>query len=68
MNVPIKIRGTRRRRNLDLINSHVLSDLLDKKIAAPDRTKKSGIIQRRLKSLKADKTGLRTVLKTTVVL
>ena len=67
MNVPIKIRGTRRRRILDLINSPVLSDLLDKKTAAPDRTKKSGIIQRRLKSLKADKTGLRTVLKTTVV-
>jgi hypothetical protein len=67
MNVPIKIRGTRRRRNLDFTNSPVLSDLLDKKTAAPDRTKKSGIIQRRLKSLKADRTGLRTALKTTVV-
>jgi hypothetical protein len=67
MNVPIKIRGTRRRRNLDLINSPVLSDPLDKKTAAPDRTKKNGITQRRLKSLKADRTGLRTVLKTTVV-
>jgi hypothetical protein len=67
MNVPTKIRGTRRRRNLDLTNPPGLSDLLDKKTAAPDRTKKSGMIQRRLKSLKADKTGLRTVLKTTVV-
>jgi hypothetical protein len=67
MNVPIIIRGTRRRRNLDLINSHVLSGPLDKKIAAPDRTKKSGITQRRLKSLKTDRKGLRTVLKTTVV-
>jgi hypothetical protein len=67
MNVPIIIRETRRRRNLDLINSHVLSGPLDKKTAAPDRTKKSGITQRRLKSLKTDRKGLRTVLKTTVV-
>jgi hypothetical protein len=67
MNVPIKIRGTRRRRNLDLINALILSVPLDKKTAAPDMTKKRGITQRRLKSLKADKKGLRTVLKTTVV-
>jgi hypothetical protein len=67
MNVPIKIRGIRRRRILALINSPFLSDLLDKKTAAPDRMKKRGIIQRKLNSLKADRTGLRTVLKTTVV-
>jgi hypothetical protein len=63
----MQTRGIRRRRIFDLINSPVWSALLDKKTAAPDRIKKSGIIQSRLKSLKADKAGLRTVLKTTVV-
>jgi hypothetical protein len=67
MNVPRKIRGTRRRRNLDVINFSGLSAPLDKKTAAPERTKKSGIIQRRMKSLNADRTGLRTTLNTTVV-
>jgi hypothetical protein len=67
MNVPTKIRGVRRRRNLDLMNSPGLSGPLDKTIAAPDRMKNSGITQSSVKSLKADRTGLRTVLTTTVV-
>jgi hypothetical protein len=44
-----------------------LSGFRDKKTEAPDMMKKRGIIQRKLNSLKADRTGLRTVLKTTVV-
>jgi hypothetical protein len=67
MNVPIRIRGIRRRRIFALINCPVLSGFSDKKTEAPDMMKKRGIIQRKLNSLKADRTGLRTVLKTTVV-
>jgi hypothetical protein len=67
MNVPITIKGIRRRRILSLTNPPVPRDLKDKKTDAPDMMKKSGIIQRKLNSLKADRTGLRTVLKTTVV-
>jgi hypothetical protein len=67
MNVPITIKGIRRRRILALTNPPVPRDLKDKKTVAPDMMKKSGMIQRKLNSLKADRTGLRTVLKTTVV-
>jgi hypothetical protein len=67
MNVPIRVRGIIRRMILALINSIFARDLKDKKTEAPDRVKKSGIIKSKPNSLKPDRTGLRTVLKTTVV-
>ena len=50
------------RKILSFINPPALRDLKEKYTEAPEMKKKSGMIHRKLNSLKADKVGLLTVL------
>jgi hypothetical protein len=65
--VPTIARGIKRRLILDLTNGQVRPGFTEKETAAPDMVKNSGMIQMKLNSLKADKTGLRIALWTPVV-